>query len=883
MKKFYSFLVTMLLSVAAFAYDAEIDGIYYNLNTENKTAEVTFQYEWSSNNYSGATSIIIPEKVTYNAVEYSVTSIGGYAFFDCSSLSSITIPNSVTSIGGSAFSDCSSLTSITIPNSVTSIGNSIFYECSSLTSVQWNVTKCNDFNYDSRPFNGCEQITSFTFGDNVEHIPAYLCYGMSKLTSITIPNSVTSIGYYAFMGCSSLTSVQWNAKKCSDFSSGTVPFNSSVTSFTLGDNVERIPSYLGLSGLKSITIPESVTSIGSCVFGLYSSELTSVYISDIAAWCNIEFDGSYSNPLAHVENLYLNNTKVTDLVIPEGVDSIKDYVFYSCSFLTSITLPNSVISIGNGAFRGCPLTSITLPNSVISIGNGAFRGCPLTSITLPNSVTEFGDAFSYCTSLTSIDISNSVTKIDYGAFACCSLLTSITIPNSVTSILSEAFYQCSSLTSIKIPNSVTEIGRGSFWGCSGLTAIEIPNSVIYLGDEAFANCPALRYVKLGNGFRTNNYEDEEESYLGRRLFYCEEDYFYDEEKDESVWLNSSLDTLICEFRDCNFGEEGSDYDDNGRLKHSLVGTKNLRYFEGPAKLVNSIKEETQTQFSNKLTEVHITNGELDENGFNFINRSKKSLHTIDLAGTANTTINDLAFYDCYKLENLMLPDNLEIIGYKAFADCKHLTKLTIPASVTEIGESAFENCRSIDAINFAEGGKLETIGSWAFYNNHNLTEVTIPEGVKTIGDAAFYGCTYLENITLPSTIQSIGDNGFALCNKVKRMEVKAEIPPVIEAKTFYEVSRDIEFIVPEEARNAYAEHEYWKEFIQSAPDNVENVFENINIYTQNGVLYFEGLNVDYQVFDTNGRLVYSGRDTQLQLPRGVYVITVGGEVEKIVL
>ena len=121
----------------------------------------------------------------------------------------------------------------------------------------------------------------------------------------------------------------------------------------------------------------------------------------------------------------------------------------------------------------------------------------------------------------------------------------------------------------------------------------------------------------------------------------------------------SLDTLICEF-----GDDVEFYDDN-EGGHSFAGIKNLRYFEGPAKLVNTISEEFQTQFSNKLTEVHITDGELDENGFNYINRSKKSLHTIDLASTTNTAINDLAFYDCYKLENLMLPGNLETIGFKA--------------------------------------------------------------------------------------------------------------------------------------------------------------------------------------------------------------------------
>ena len=649
--RIFALIMSLFIATMAFAYDAEIDGIYYDLDHENKTAEVTYDENAWDDNGAGyiQSEIVIPEKVTYNGVEYSVTSIGNEAFSNCLSL-----------------------------------------------------------------------------------------------TSVTIPNSVTSIGYYAFSGCSSLTSV---------------------------------------------------------------------YISDIAAWCNIEFENDMANPLYYAKNLYLNNTKVTDLVIPEGVDSIKDYVFYKCSFLTSITIPNSVTSIGRSAFSGCSsLASVTIPNSVTSIGSFAFY---------------------YCLSL-----------------------TSVTIPNSVTSIGSSAFEECSSLTSIEIPNSVTSIGSWVFADCSSLASVTIGNSVIYLESEVFANC-------------------------------------------------SSLDTLICEFGD----DVELDFDEYSgeETEHPLVGTKNLRYFQGPAKLVNTITEEFQTQFSNKLTEVHITDGELDENGFNYINRSKKTLHTIDLAGTTNTAINDLAFYDCYKLENLMLPGNLETIGFKAVGECYQLKEINIPASVVEIHDAAFENCRSIKSITF--GGQaeaksfasrmnraaasgdvaLQRIGNWAFYNCHALENLVIPEGVTEVGDAAFYGCTYLDLLALPSTTQRIGDNCFALCSRMKQINVNATVPPTIFAKTFFDVNRNIPVIVPEGAREAYANDEYWGEFINVVEsDEVETQIENaenanVEIYSVGGVLHVDGLSADYQVFDVNGRLVYSGRDAVLSLPRGVYVVVVEGEVEKVVL
>jgi hypothetical protein len=303
----------------------------------------------------------------------------------------------------------------------------------------------------------------------------------------------------------------------------------------------------------------------------------------------------------------------------------------------------------------------------------------------------------------------------------------------------------------------------------------------------------------------------------------------------------------------------------------------------PASWLNGFNEATQASYTDKLTEIAIIEGEVTENVFNFINRSKKSLHTIDLTGATNTTINDLAFYDYYKLENLTLPKNIETIGYKAFAECVHIKQLEIPATVTNIEERAFENCRSINTLTFKEGSALESIGSWAFYNNHALESLELPEGVKEIGDAAFYGCNYVEEIVIPASVQRIGDNGFALCNQVKRMEVRATTPPTIEAKTFHQVSRDIAFIVPAEARNAYAQDEYWREFIQKAPTNVENTIEGIEIYTQNGTLHLEGLTADYQIYNMSGQMVYSGNATTIDLAKGIYIIRINDKSQKIVL
>ena len=506
------------------------------------------------------------------------------------------------------------------------------------------------------------------------------------------------------------------------------------------------------------------------------------------------------------------------------------YIVYNRADIKKMIINEGITSIEGFIGVECPnLTEIVFPESLESIGAEPFRRTPWYNNQPDGCLYINKCLWGYKGTMpenTHIDVKEGTLIIGGGTFSGCSSLTSITIPNSVTSIGYSAFSGCSSLISISIPNSVTSIGNYAFQYCESLTSISIPNSVTSIGNDAFSFC-------------------------------------------------SSLDTLICNCNDSLIFDTDIDY--------NPFKIPTLRYLTAPAVAFNTFREENQTLFSNKLTEVHISDGELNENGFNFINRSKKTLHTIDLDSATNTTINDLAFYDCYKLENLTLPKNVETIGYKAFADCKHLTELTIPASVTEIGESAFENCRSINTLTFEEGSALESISSWAFYNNHALESVELPEGVKEIGNAAFYGCTYVEEIVIPSSVERIGDNGFALCNQVKRMEVRATTPPTIEAKTFHQVSRSIEFIVPADARNAYAEDEYWREFIQEAPTNVENTIEGVEIYTQNGTLHIEGATENYHILDAAGRLIYSGNATTLTLPRGIYLITMGGEVEKIVL
>lgn len=411
----------LLMPQAVAAYDFMVGGLCYNKNSDGTSVTVTYKNS-SSPRYTDLTGdLVIPETITYNGATYSVTSIGMQAFSGCIGLTGeLLIPNSVTSIGQDAFWGCSGLTSVTIPNSVTFIGNYAFYHCSGLESM---VVAAGNSTYDSRDncnaiietatntlvagcktttipnsvtsigysaFENCSGLTSVTIPNSVTSIGEYAFKDCSGLTSVTIGNSVTNLDLYAFQNCSGLTSVTWNAISCNNNYSYFSPFSysaSGITSFTFGNDVEKIPSGLcaDLTGLSSIIIPNSVTSIGEKAFrdcsGLISvtignsvtsigenafyncGKLSSVHISDLEKWCNISFGGStnyyystddtYANPISIAKHLYLNGTEVEDLVIPNSVITINKLAFYSCYGLKSVTIPNSVTTIGDGAFGGC--------------------------------------------------------------------------------------------------------------------------------------------------------------------------------------------------------------------------------------------------------------------------------------------------------------------------------------------------------------------------------------------------------------------------------------------------------------------------------------------------------------------------------------------------
>lgn len=418
---------------SAVASDFEHDGLYYTITGNSVTLS------GCSLNLEGDLSI--PETVSHDGNDYSVTSIGDNAFNYCMRLTSVTIPHSIRTIGNYAFFHCTGILSIPIPGSVIAIGHHAFYGCSALTSI--NIPS------------------------SIHSIEANTFFGCTELTSISIPNSVTNIGNSAFEGCTGLTSIS-------------IP--NSVTN--IGNS-----AFEGCTGLTSIIIPNSVTDMGSSVF-YGCSNLTSVNLPN-----------SFQTIFDYT---FCGCTSLASITIPNSVNTIANYAFYGCSGLTSINIPNSVTSIGASSFYGCSgLTSLFIPNSVTFINYNAFTGCSgLTSIQVDNDNPNY-DSRDDCNALIATEtntlmlgckntiIPGSVTMIGFAAFYRCTGLTSVSIPSSVNEIEPSAFEGCTGITSITIPNSVTAIWPRTFYDCSSLTSVTIPNSVTQIGDEAFYGCNEL--------------------------------------------------------------------------------------------------------------------------------------------------------------------------------------------------------------------------------------------------------------------------------------------------------------------------------------------------------------------------------------------------------
>lgn len=605
-------MMALLSMVANAQCGVEINGIHYQLSDDENTAKVfNIDYLWEPVwTYEG--DIVIPPTIEYQGVTYHVTTIGNMAFWN-SDITSISIPNSVKIIENGAFRNCESLTSLTIPEGVEYLGDIWCSKLASLTlpsslehcgHIGSSILKTLVLPDNLKYFGGCsaERLRSLTIPNSVEYVGSLFC---ANLTSITFGNGIKEMPLDAFNNCAWYDNLPDGVVYIGSLLfgyKGKMPANTNL-SIKEGTKTINPRAFQGnarsesnpedYSGLKSVTIPNTLTSIGEAAFS-GCENLASITIPssvnqigwgafDGTAWLKKQSNGVVyaGNVLYSYKGSMPDNTKI---VVKDGTVSITDGAFAGTIGLTSITIPQSVKYIGKSAFGGCDeLPSIILPNGITSIEENCFEGCSsLTSIDIPNTVTSIGrQAFSNCIGFTSIDIPNGVISIGEDAFYGCGL-TSVTIPSSVKSMSFRAFGEPTDVDVINItdlaawcdisfssrelngrklsvngvivndlviPSGVERIRNNAFSGCSNLTSVSIPNSVIWIGSYVFNECPSLKSVMIGNSVK--RIASGTFAYCGSlKNVYCYSKnppvafYFYTGENNDNVYGNSFDDSLM---------------------------------------------------------------------------------------------------------------------------------------------------------------------------------------------------------------------------------------------------------------------------------------------------------------------------------------------------
>lgn len=704
-------------------------------------------------------------QLTAVTIPDSVTSLGFGVFDGCTGLTTVSIPDSVTAIGDAAFQGCTGLTAVSIPDSVTSLGFGVFHGCDSLQYNSYNNAKY--LGNEQTPTillvkAASETITGCEISEDTLVIDNYAFSNCASLTSITIPAGVTGIGYAAFEGC---------------------------------------------AGLKTITFEGDAPIIGDWAFGYTKEEdnevvATAYYPLGNPTWTEdvmqdycgvitwVAKDMWYLAPNMEYLEYTIENGKVTitncdtaakgTLAIPASIEgcpvtAIGGSAFSGCSNLTEITIPASVTSIGYQAFYECSsLTSIKIPDSVTVLGEGAFWNCTgMTSAVIGNGVTAIESmAFYSCNNLSDVTIGSSVTSIGENAFGHCYSLSEVTIPDSVTSIGKSAFYNCYTLTDVTLGNSVETIGMESFM-FTGVRTIWLPASVRSIGVGAFDSSDLTAYQVAENN---QNYSNDGQGALlnkGKDLLIS-----FPPAATGSYTIPDSVVSILAsafESSELTSVTVPASVTHIGNCAFTCMNNLSTVYFLGDAPNicedafeytynVNAYYEENASGWTEDVMQNYGGN-------ITWMTKPKSHGNLMYMIQNGNAVIT--GFVEMPEGE-LVIPAQIE--GYpvtgilkNAFYGCYELTAVTIPESVTTIGDSAFGDCTGLTEVTLSEG--VTTLGVYSFGGCTGLTGITLPDSLVTIGDSAFWGCSGLTGVTIPAGVTSMGIGAFGDCGSLTAISV----------------------------------------------------------------------------------------------------------------
>lgn len=700
-----------------------------------------------------------------------VTQLPANAFDGFENLATVALDD-VTVLGDYAFRG-TALTEVTIPEGVTSIGNGVFANCTKLAKVNYNAADASAPNSANNAFAGCTALASVVIGEGAA-VPDYFFQNLTSLTSADI-SKAESIGISAFQN-TSLTALSTGSVK----EIGKSAFQGAkIAELTVGEALESI-GYNAFAGNAELTKVIWNATAAETIYEASGAGLVRAIFNDCAKLATVEVG---ENVKSLPDYFLPNNTLVTKIDLPAGIESVGDSAFNGCTALAKISNANTLQTIGQDAFTGTPwfteyletdglvylgsvlyvyngdmpadttiavrdgttaiangafdgksnLVAVTLPDTLITIGDSAFAGTSLTTLTIPASVESIGsEAFTDVETLTSVTFNEGLKTIGANAFDGCSLLNTIALPNSLTSLGNNAFQYAgrdaaaadgtltigTGLTEIPqsafmgmsktggaltIPVGITKIGASAFYGMM-ISSVTIPEGVTEIGASAFASTKGLASVELPSTVTA----------LGSRVF-----------------EGSAISTA------------------------ELDGT-----FTAIPSYAFSLCE--------NLNSITWQDGVTDIGDYAFQNANK--LKEIDLTGIVN--IGNYAFNpDSSQPSNgvykATFSEGLKTIGNFAFADSPLMGDqgtVTLPSTVTAIGQQAFKGCKNIAKINIPGG--VEVISSGAFRECSALVEVTIGEGVKTISSAAFMLCSNLDSITIPASVTSIADSALSSCDIV---------------------------------------------------------------------------------------------------------------------